>query len=94
MNKLRSKMLGDNKAQHMPDELITVSKIEIDTKIEKAAKEIAQSNTIIIPPIGINLKVPHEIDVLLVNEKMFRKGQGIKISKEELVLEAIKQYYK
>lgn len=94
MNKLRSKMMGNNVAQHKPDELVTISQEEITAKVEKEAKKIAEKSVITIPPIGINLKVPHEIDVLLVNVKMVRRGQGIKISKEELVLEAIREYYK
>lgn len=94
MSNLRSKMLGEKKPQHIPDEMLTISNSELAVKVDKAAKKLAETNNKSIPPIGINLKVPHDLDVLLVNEKMIRRGKGIKISKEELVLEAIRQYYK
>lgn len=96
-NKLKSKWtksVESNPIEHQPDELVTISKKEITAKVDKAAKKIAESNATIIPHVGVNLKMPHEIDVLLVNTKMQRRGQGIKISKEELILEAIREYYK
>ncbi len=94
MSNLRDKMLGDKKPQHIPDELVTISETELSEKVQKAAKKLVETNTKSIPPIGMNLKVPHELDILLVNVKMQRRGQGTKISKEDLVLEAIREYFK
>lgn len=94
MGNLRDKMLGDKKPQYVPEELVTISETELTEKVEKAAKKLVKTSNVSIAPIGINLKVPHELDVLLVNVKMSRRGQGIKISKEELVLEAIIEYFK